>query len=102
MQEVPIIIYIVKKYLWELMLGAICLTMVHNAIENLGGTARWAIVSKAVVNGLYASIFFSGLGGYYFNEIGLIGGILIGATVGLAGVKEFVNIFLDSLKNKIR
>lgn len=96
----PILIYIIKKYLWEFVLGAICLTMIQSALENIGGDARWVIVAKGVVNGLYASVFFGGIGGYYFNEIGIVGGILVGTAVGFAGVKELAAIVFDVIKSK--
>lgn len=94
----PILIYLMKKYLLEFVLGAICLTMIHSALENLGGEARWVPPVKAVVNGLYASIFFAGIGGYYFNEIGIVGGILAGTAIGFAGVKEMANILFEIIK----
>lgn len=99
--ETPIIVYILKKHLWEFILGAICLTMVHNAIENWVGDDRWAKMAKGVINGLYASAFFSAVGGYYFNEIGLVGGILVGTLIGISGTKDFANLLLDGIKNKI-
>lgn len=89
-----------KKYLWEFVLGAICLTMVQSALENIGGESRWVSPAKAVVNGLYASVFFAGLGGYYFNELGIVGGILVGTAVGFTGVKEMANIIFDVLKSR--
>ena len=102
MQE-PIVIYLVKKYLWDFILGAVCLTMLHNFIENFGGVeTRFTRIAKGVVNGLYASVFFSGVGGYYFNELGLVAGILMGTAVGFGAVKEIANLVLDILKSKIK
>ena len=97
MQE-PILIYLIKKYLLEFVLAAICLTMVHSALENVGGESRWVAPAKAVVNGLYAAFFFAGVGGYYFNELGIVGGILVGTAVGFTGVKEMAGILFDVIK----
>lgn len=99
MQE-SILVYLVKKYLWEFVLGAICLTMVQNALDNIGGEKTWVKIAKGVVNGLYASFFFAGFGGFYFNEVGIIAGILLGTAVGFAGVKDFANSLLQIYINK--
>lgn len=99
--DTPIIVYIIKRHLWPIVMGAICLTIVHNAIENIGGTSRWTKIAKGVINGLYASAFFSAVGGYYFNEIGLVAGILVGTLVGISGTKDFANILLDGIKSRI-
>lgn len=101
MQETPILIFLIKKYLWEFILGAVCLTMLHNFIENIGGDTTKTRIAKAMINGLYASVFFSGIGGYYFNEVGLVGGIFLGTAVGLGGVKEIANTFIDLLKGAL-
>lgn len=90
-----VIVYLVKKYLWETILLALCITILHNALENVGGDKVWVKVAKAVVNGLYASLFFSGVGGYYFGELGLVGGVLVGSLVGLAGVKDFAEKLIN-------
>lgn len=100
MQE-SIVVYLIKRYLWEFILGAICLTMLQNAIENVGGVNQWTKLAKAIVNGLYASAFFAGIGGFYFQEIGIVGGIMVGTAVGLAGVKEITDIFFDILRDKL-
>lgn len=101
MQE-SILVYLVKKYLLEFVLAAICLTMVQNALDNIGGEAPWVKIAKGVVNGLYASFFFAGFAGFYFNEIGIVAGILIGTAVGFVGVRDFTNsllqIYIDKKK----
>lgn len=96
MSPEPFIIILVKKYLWEFVATAICLTMVHSALENIGGRNRWVTVAKGIVNGLYASFFFGGVGAYYYGEVGLVGGIAIGALVGLGAVEDVVNKFISS------
>lgn len=96
MHEQVLIIF-VKKYFWHLIATAFCITIVHSALENWWGNKMWVKVSLAVVNSIYASVFFGLIWWYYFNELGIILWILSGSMLGLSSIKEVSEFF----KNKI-
>ena len=84
-----ILIVLVKKYLWQLIATAICLSMVHQALENWWWTSKWVKIAKGIVNAIYASVFFGWIIGYYFDEVWIVGWILVGGLVWLSTAKEF-------------
>lgn len=95
-------VIIIKKYLWELVLLATCLSMFHQSIDNFWGDARWVWIAKWIVNWIYASVFFGGIGGYMFQEAGLVGWIIVWGLVGIATARDLALLFLAKMSQKDR
>lgn len=81
--------------------------MLHTALENIDEwlskiwhKSNWLHVAKWVVNGIYASVFFGWIFWYFFDEVGIIAGILIGGLVWIATAKEFAIGLIELTKKK--
>ena len=86
------IILIAKKYVWHFVSGFIGLSIIHSAIEGYckDDTSKYCSTAKAIVNGLYASLLAGSVLGYFYDEVGLVFGVLAGTVVGYGTLQKML------------